>query len=179
MFFVSEIKRDAPESFKTPLQKRVYEALDSLGVAYQRADTDEAISMEDCEAIDRQLGMKMVKTLFLCNRQQTDFYLFITAGNKPFRTKAFSAAMNISRVSFAPQELMLEKLGTKPGAATILSCLLDSARGVETVLDSEVLNEEYYGCSDGTTTCYLKLKTDDLIHTILPYAGCHARVIEI
>lgn len=37
-------------------------------------NTDEAITMEDCIQIKRKLDMKMVKTLFLCDRQQTKFY---------------------------------------------------------------------------------------------------------
>ena len=56
-----------------------------LHIPFERVDTDEAITMEDCTAIEEKLDMKMVKTLLLCNRRQTMFYLFITCGNKPFR----------------------------------------------------------------------------------------------
>ena len=72
--------------------------------------------MEDCEAIDSKLQMKTVKTLFLCNRQQTKFYLFVTRGDKPFKSKNFSAALGVSRVSFAPEEKMEEMMGNKVGA---------------------------------------------------------------
>ena len=41
---------------------------------FERVDTDEAVTMEDCASINRKLQMDMVKTLFLCNRQQTSFY---------------------------------------------------------------------------------------------------------
>lgn len=71
--------------------------------------------MDDCTMIDRKMEMKMVKTLFLCNRKKTVFYLFITTGEKAFDTKAFSNALGISRVSFAPAELMEEMLGSKVG----------------------------------------------------------------
>lgn len=47
----------------------------------------------------------MVKTLFLSNRQQTAFYLFITTGSKPFRSKDFSNTLGVSRVSFALAEV--------------------------------------------------------------------------
>ena len=80
MFYVSEIQTEAPCRFQTPLQQKVYETLIRLQIPFQRVDTDEAITMEDCVAIDEKLDMNMVKTLFLCNRQQTDFYLFITIG---------------------------------------------------------------------------------------------------
>ena len=80
MFYVSEIQTEAPCRFQTQLREKVYEALEKLQIPFQRVDTDEAITMEDCVAIDEKLDMNMVKTLFLCNRQQTDFYLFITIG---------------------------------------------------------------------------------------------------
>lgn len=75
-------------------------------------ETDEIITMEDCAEVNKKLDMEMVKTLFLCNRQQTEFYLFITKGDKPFKSKNFSHALDIARVSFAPAELLKSMLGT-------------------------------------------------------------------
>lgn len=135
--------------------------------------------MEDCAQVNERLQMKMVKTLFLCNRQKTSFYLFITCGDKPFRAKDFSHALGISRVSFAPRELMEELLQTKVGAATVFSALVDSAQRVRIVFDRDVLDEEYYGCSDGTTTSYLKLPTDQVLHTLLPATGHEPAVIAV
>ena len=169
MFFVSEIDTKAPEQFHTGLQEKVYQALHELQIPFARVDTDEAITMEDCVQINAKLDMKMVKTLFLCNRQQTAFYLFITSGDKPFRAKDFSAALDIARVSFASAELMEQKLGTKIGAATVFSALLDTENAVQIVFDRDVLSEEWYGCSDGTTTGYMKVKTDQILHRFLPY----------
>ncbi len=179
MFYVSDIKTTAPSEFKTALQKKVYNTLDSLKTPYERVDTDEAITMDDCVIIDEKLNMKMVKTLFLCNRRQTLFYLFITAGDKPFRSKDFSTALGISRVSFAPAELMSDMLGTKIGAATVFSALLPSSKDVQIIFDRDVLKEEFYGCSDGTTTGYMKIKTDDIIHNVLRFARRNYSVIEV
>ena len=102
-------------------KRQVYEILEKLQIPFERVDTDEAITMEDCVAIDEKLNMKMVQTLFLCNRQQTEFYLFITVASKPFRSKDFSNALNVARISFAPAEQMDTMLGTKVGAATAVS----------------------------------------------------------
>ena len=179
MFYVSEIFRSAPETFQTPLQERTYAALAALELPYERVETDEAITMEDCVQIDEKLQMKMVKTRFLCARHQSAFYLFVTAGNKPFRSSAFSAALDRARVSFAPAEKMRELLGTKIGAATVFSGLLESAKDVRFVLDRDVLREEFYGCSDGTTTGYLKLRTKDVVERLLPDLGHPATIIDL
>ena len=151
--------------------------LEELQIPFQRVDTDEAITMEDCVAIDKKLNMNMVKTLFLCNRQQTDFYLFITVGNKPFRSKDFSNALGVARVSFAPIEQMESMLGTKIGAATVFSSLLDAVARI--ILTKEVFSAKWYGCSDGTTTGYMKVQTEDICKKFLPYTNHILSVIEV
>ena len=75
MFYVSEITTEAPAEFKNQLQQKTYKALKQLQIPFQRVDTDEAITMDDCVIIDKKLDMKMVKTLFLCNRKN-DFLSF-------------------------------------------------------------------------------------------------------
>ncbi len=179
MFYVSDIFTTSPEEYKNKIQERVYKTLDELSISYERVETDEAITMEDCIEIDKKLNMKMVKTLFLCNRQETNFYLYITTGDKKFDSKKFSQELEISRVSFAKKEKMNEMLGTKIGAATIFSSLIDNDLKVQTVIDKDVLNEEYYGCSDGTTTGYMKIKTDDIINKVLPYSKHKEIIIEM
>ena len=177
--FISEPYGTAPKTFRTPLQEKTYRALSDLQIPYQRVETDEAITMEDCVQINEKLNMKMVKALFLSNRRQTAFYLYITAGDKPFRSRDFSSALGIARVSFAPGDLMEQMLGTKIGAATVFSALLETARDVQIIFDREVLLEPWYGCSDGTTTGYMKIPTEMVIRRLLPAAKHSVTVIQV
>lgn len=178
MVYVSEVYSTVPAKFSTDLQKQVYQTLQVLEMDFQRVETDEVITMADCQQINQRLDMEMVKTLFLCNRQKTKFYLFVTAGDKPFKAKEFSQALEIPRVSFAAAEQMAAMLGTKIGAATIFSVLLNEARQVQLVLDQEVCDHEWYGCSDGTTTGYLKLKTSEVLQKFLPSVNSQPKIIE-
>ncbi len=177
--YVSEIIKTPPEKFNTELQELVYKTLNELKIPYERVDTGNAVTMEDCKEIDEKLDCKVVKTLFLCNRQKTNFYLFVTPGDKPFVTKNFGGALGVSRVSFAPSELLFEIMNTEVGATTVFSLLLERAKNVRIVIDSEVLKNEFYGCTDGTYNCYMKLKTEDVIGKIIPYTNHSAEIIEI
>ncbi|MCM1088303.1 MAG: prolyl-tRNA synthetase associated domain-containing protein [Muribaculaceae bacterium] len=179
MFYVSDIYETVPEKFQTSLQQNTYQVLEKLHIPFERVETDEAITMEDCVEINKKLDMEMVKTLFLCNRQQTEYYLFITKGDKPFRAKDFSAALDIARVSFAPAEKMEEMLGTKIGAATVFGLLLDEAGKVQAVFDKEIAMSEWYGCSDGVTTGYMKLKTEHILKDFLHFVKHEAKIIEV
>lgn len=171
MIHVSQPMTTVPEHFSTPLQELIYRTLTRLSIPFQRVENDPAITMEDCQAIDDRLQMQTVKTLFLCNRQQTAFYLFVTPGDKPFRTKDFSAALGVSRVSFATPEQLEQMMGTIVGSATVFSLLLPTARDVRVVFDRSLESSEWYGCTDGTTTGYMKLRTRDVIDRLLPYTA--------
>ena len=179
MFYVSEVKTKAPENFQSELQQRIYETFADLDIHFERVDNDPAITMEDCVLINERLNMKTVKSLFLCNRQQTNFYLFVTLDGKPFVTKDFSSALGISRVSFATEELLFSMLGTKIGATTVLSSIIDTENKVRIVFDKEVLENEWYGCTDSTTTSYMKLKTADVLEKYIPFTKHEITVIEV
>jgi Ala-tRNA(Pro) deacylase len=179
MFYISEPLSTAPSEYKNELQKLVYATLEKLAMPFERVDCDEAITMQDCILIDEKLDMKTVKTLFLCNRQQTAFYLFITTADKAFSTKDFSSALGVARVSFATEALLQQKLGVKIGAATVFGVLLDAAEEVKVVIDKAVLSESWYGCSDGTTTGYMKVKTENIVHDFLQFAKHEPLIVEI
>jgi Ala-tRNA(Pro) deacylase len=179
MINVSEVKTYPPTEFRTPLHKKVYDTLETLGIEYERVDNDPAITMEDCAAINERLGCEVIKTLFLCNRQKTSFYLFVTLGDKPFVTKDFSRTLGVSRVSFAPSEMLFDMLGVEVGATTVFGLLLDEENEVRLVLDSEILRSEDYGCTDSTNTGYMKISTGDLLEKFLPYAKHEPVIIDI
>lgn len=176
-FFVSERMTTPPATFATELQRTVYETLAKLNIPFERVDTDPGITMEDCQNINEGIGGRIVKSIFLCNRQQTIFYIYVTRDDKPFVTKDFGQALNIPRVSFAPAEKLWEIAGTEHGATTILSACLESAKDVTLVMDKEITENEDYCCTDGTATCFIKIKTSDLFNVFMPACGHQVIVI--
>ena len=178
MISVSEVKSTPPEIFLSDYQREVYSVLEKLGIDFLRVDNEPAVTMDDCVAIDQALNVKTVKTLLLCNRQKTKFYLFVTEGDKPFVTKDFGRKLEISRVSFAPAEMLGEMLGCEVGSTTVLTLHTDKEKQIQLVIDKAVLNSEYYGCTDSTTTSYMRIKTDDLINKYLPFSNHEAIYID-
>ena len=163
MFKVSEIMRTAPAEYATELQRRVYETFEELGIPFERVDTDPGLTMEDCQHISAKIGVHIIKTLFLCNRQQTEFYLYVTTDDKPFITREFCGALGIPRVSFAPADKLWELTGVEVGATTILSAALPQAGCIHLVMDRAVADSEWFSCTDGTATCFVKIRTADLL----------------
>ena len=166
-FYVSEPITTPPATFETPLQQLIYETFASCGIAFTRVDTDPGITMEDCAHISKKTGVQIVKTIFLCNRQQTEYYLYVTSHDKPFVTRDFCSALGIPRVSFASSERLWELTGVQVGATTILSGILPSASGVHLVMDAAIAASDWFACTDGTPTCFVKLRTRDLLEKYL------------
>ena len=167
MFKVSDPLTTPPPVFSTELQRQVYETFARLEIPFERVDTDPGITMEDCQHIDEKIGVRIVKTLFLCNRQQTEFYLYVTTDDKPFVTREFCCALGIPRVSFASAEWLWSLTGVEVGATTMLSAILLSTERVHLVMDRSVAESDWYACTDGTPTCFVKFRTRDLLEKYL------------
>ena len=156
---------------------RVYDFLDSLGIAYKRVDHEAAMTMEACEEIDRTLsegvekGVAICKNLFLCNRQATDFYLLLIPGDKPFKTKYLSAQIGSSRLSFAKPEYMEQYLDITPGSVSVMGLMNDREKKVQLLIDEDVLQDEYFACHPCINTSSLRFRTADLMEKVIPAMG--------
>lgn len=164
------LQNGRPENTQGRLEKeiRTYDFLDELHVAYQRIDHEVAMTMEACAEIDEALQATICKNLFLCNRQETDFYLLMIPGTKKFKTKDLSAQLGVSRLSFAKENFMEEFLDITPGSVSVLGLMNDKNGRVQLVIDEDVLKGEYIGCHPCINTSSLKFKTKDLLEVIIP-----------
>lgn len=170
-----ELQNGRPETTSRRLDKeiRVYDLLDKLGIAYQRVDHEATMTMEACEEVDRILGddTTICKNLFLCNRQETNFYLLLMPGDKPFKTKDLSAQIHSARLSFAKPEYMEKYLDITPGSVSVLGLMNDSEKKVQLLIDEDVMKEPYFGCHPCINTSSLKFTTEDLTKKIIPALG--------
>lgn len=168
-----------PENMQGRLKKeiRVYDLLDSLGVSYKRIDHEEAMTMEACEEIDRALAedagekVSICKNLFLCNRQETEFYLLLIPGDKPFRTKDLSAQIGSSRLSFAKPEYLERYLDITLGSVSVMGLMNDREKRVRLLIDEDVLREKYFACHPCINTSSIRFETAELLNRIIPALG--------
>ena len=167
-----QLQNGRPENTDGRLDKeiRVYDFFFFFLVEYQRVDHEAAMTMEACEAIDRVLGddTAICKNLFLCNRQETDFYLLLMPGDKPFKTKNLSAQIGSARLSFAKPEYMEKYLDITPGSVSVLGLMNDHEKKVQLLIDEDVLKDPYFGCHPCINTSSLKFSTKDFTDKIIP-----------
>ena len=165
-----ELYNGRPENAEGRLAKeiRVYDFLDALGIEYERVDHEAAMTIDSCEEIDRILEISICKNLFLCNRQETSFYLLMMPGDKKFKTKDLSAQINSARLSFGKPEYMEEFLDITPGSLSVLGLMNDKEQRVQLLIDEDILKDPYIGCHPCINTSSLKIRTQDMMEKIIP-----------
>lgn len=179
MNIVETLFTGRPLEPRSAREDRCYDLLDSLSVEFFRVDHDHADTISDCELVEELLGCKICKNLFLTNRQQTDFYLLIMPGEKPFKTKLLSRQIGTARLSFGTPEQMERYLDTAPGSASVLGLMNDRDKIVRLLVDRELLTEENFGCHPCLNTSSLRFRTSDLFEKILPSVGHEPTFVEL
>ena len=165
-------------SERLPKEQRCYELLDSLGIEYARVDHEHADTIEACHEIESTLGASICKNLFLTNRQQTEFYLLLMPGDKPFKTKLLSKQIGTARLSFASPEHMEQYLDITPGSVSVLGLMNDGGK-VHLVIDQDLLKDEFIGCHPCINTSTLRFRTEDVIGKLLPAVGHEYALVEL
>ena len=160
-----------PAETREENEERCYELLDRLGIAYYRVDHEAAENIPDCEKVEGLLGCGICKNLFLTNRQQTDFYLLIMPGEKPFKTKLLSKQIGTARLSFGSPADMERLLDLHPGSVSVLGLMNDREGKVRLLVDRELLEAENFGCHPCRNTTSLRFSTRELFDMVLPAVG--------
>ena len=176
-----ELQKGRPADTAGRLEKeiRTYDLLDRLGVAYERVDHAPAMTMEVCQEIDQTLQAVICKNLFLCNRQETAFYLLIIPDTKVFHTKDLSAQIGAARLSFAKPEYMEKLLDITPGSVSVLGLMNDAENHVQLVIDKPIAESRMIGCHPCINSSTLAIATHDVLDKILPAVHHEAIMVDL
>jgi Ala-tRNA(Pro) deacylase len=165
--------RPADLSDRSEKEIRVYDFLDSLGIEYFRLDHAPAFGSEEelCREIEKSLGARICKNLFLANRQRTKFYMLMIPDHKVFRSSDISKQAGSSRLHFAEPEYMLELIDTTPGSASVMGLINDPDHRVQLLVDEDLLGQEYIGCHPCINTSSLRISSEDIFGKFLKATG--------
>ena len=152
-------------------EQAVYDALRALGVAHEVLHHAPAYTMADCLGLGLAPDIAYCKNLFLCNRQQTQFYLLLALADKAFRTAEVSRQLGVSRLSFAPERLLPEYLGLLAGAVSPFGLLFDSDRRVRLLVEADLARHARAGVPPCVKAATVVRSTRDFFDVVLPHTG--------
>ena len=159
---------------------KTYDMLDKIGMSYETICHEAVYTMDDCETVEKQLGASICKNLFLCNRQQTQFYLLMLPSDKQFKAKNLSSELGCSRLSFADEQHMVDLLGIHPGAVTPMGVMNDKEKKVQLVIDKDLLtSSEFFGCHPCVNTATIKLNLQEFVEKFVPMTGHNYTIVTL
>ncbi len=152
----------------------VFAFLDGAGIAYRAVAHAPANTMADCAAIDAALGALTPKNIFLTTKNRRRFYLCLCRPEARFVTSDISKQIGSSRLSFAPEAMLYERLRCHGGSASPMGLIFPEASGVGLIVDRALRGEgtlAFHPC-DNTQT--LAMAGEDFFARFLPAVGVAA-----
>ena len=159
--------------------QEVFARLDALGIGYRAVSHPPAFTMEDCAAVDAMLGALTVKNIFLTTKNKKRCCLCLTRPEARFHTADVSKQAGFSRLSFAPEDMLLEKLRARPGSASPMGLLFESARDVTLLVDDALPGVPVLAFHPCDNTRTLAMTSDDFFRRFLPAVGVAPVMVKV
>ena len=124
------------------LTQPVFDALDALGIPYERYEHPAVFNSEDAEVHWTPIGGTPVKNLFLRNKKGNRHYLVILGIEKRADLRQLAKIIGDDRFSFGSPERLMEKLGLTPGSVSPFGLLHAGSRDVQVIIDNDLRGAE-------------------------------------
>ena len=149
----------------------VYEALGKMGIDYDLVEHPPALTTAEADRyIEGKEGVR-TKTLFLCNRKKSAYYLVIMDDAKRLDMKKFGELIDEKGMQFGSTEKLMEKMSLPAGVVSLFGLLNNSEHDIRICLDREMLSERFmsFHANDNSKTIFIT--TDDMYKfiTLLGY----------
>ena len=161
------------------IEQTVLEALERMKISYQLTQHEAAMTMADLETVDQAIGVSHVKNLFLCNRQQTNFYLLLLRGDQTFRTATASKQLGVARLSFGSPEHLMKLMQMEPGGISPLGLLFDRDRLVQLLLERSLLKDPLLCVHPCVITACVVISRDDFMNIFLRDTGHRPKWVDL
>ncbi|MDD3410030.1 MAG: YbaK/EbsC family protein [Eubacteriales bacterium] len=132
--------------------------LDEQGFACEKHEHEAAHTIEDCVRMPFITpDVTICKNILLCNRQKTNFYLMLLRPDTPFRTAVVSKALGVSRLSFAPDDVLPELLHVTSGSVSPLGLRYDAEHRIALCCEAAVRDTPriaFHPCDNTATVIF-------------------------
>jgi Ala-tRNA(Pro) deacylase len=118
--------------------QRVYDALDSMGIQYDRYEHPPVFTGEEAAEHWGPIPATQVKNLFLRNKKGDRQYLVILEIGKQADLKHLVKLIGDDRFSFGSPERLMSTLGVTPGSVSPFGLLHDGSKDVRVIIDADL-----------------------------------------
>ena len=139
---------------------KVKEYLNSIGIQFKIVEHEAAYTTEEADKyIEGHDGVR-TKTMFICNKKKTNYYMIIMDDSKRLDMNKFKEIVSEKQMKMASEEALKEKLGVKPGMVSPFGLLNNDEKDVKIYMDKEIITEEImtFHPNDNTKTLFITTK---------------------
>jgi len=137
--------------------KTVENFLQSKQINYSLHEHPEVYTCEDADKYCKNIPGLTCKNLFLKDKKGKRYFLVIIPAKKQAELKKICETIGVSKVSFANEQTLQEKLDLKPGSVSPFGLINDKNNEVEVYIDKEVLEADIVGFHPNRNTATLEL----------------------
>lgn len=124
------------------MENEVYKLLDKLNIEYTKIEHPPLFTCDDNKKYNIKFDALVCKNLFIKNNNKSQYYLFALPLEKKMNLKSLQILLEETRLSFANENILEEKLGVKSGAVSIFNIINLKDRDIVFVLDKDILKYE-------------------------------------
>lgn len=152
--------------------------LDERGVEYERIDHSPVFTVDDM--IDAEIPHPDViaKNLFIRDDKKRNFYLITVLEDKRVDLKEFRRAHETRQLSFASEELLMEKMQLIRGSVTPFGLLNNEERDIKFFIDKDFIERGCIGIHPSFNDATIFLDPDKVLELIREH-GNEIEIIEI
>ena len=139
---------------------KVKEYLNSIGIEFKIVEHEPAYTTEEADKyIEGHDGVR-TKTMFICNKKKTNYYMIIMDDSKRLDINKFKEIVSEKQMKMASEEALKEKLGIEPGMVSPFGLLNNNEKDVKIYMDKEIITEEImtFHPNDNTKTLFITTK---------------------
>ena len=139
---------------------KVKEYLNSIGIEFKIVEHEPAYTTEEADKyIEGHDGVR-TKTMFICNKKKTNYYMIIMDDSKRLDMNKFKEIVSEKQMKMASEEALKEKLGIEPGMVSPFGLLNNDEKDVKIYMDKEIIIEKImtFHPNDNTKTLFITTK---------------------
>ena len=156
----------------------VKEYLNSMGIQFKIVEHEPVYTTEEADKYIEGYDGVRTKTMFICNKKKTNYYMIIMDDSKRLDMNKFKEIVSEKQMKMASEEALNQKLGIKPGMVSPFGLLNNDEKDVKIYMDKEIITEEIMTFHPNDNTKTLFITTNDLFK-YLENIGYEINIIEL
>lgn len=118
------------------MRQKIFKLLNKLKINYRNYEHIAVHSCNDAKWVD--IPWKRVKSILIRNKKGINFYMVVLWDNKHLETNIIRSIFDDSKMSFASESEMLEKIGLKPWSVSPFALVNNLDKDIKVVFDYEL-----------------------------------------